>query len=175
MIKEKLLEKFNLIIKLCNESNEILDDLQKLEYYFDKQIKNSDHILLDNDKDDYIFYRDIINNSIYFFKTSLLVRKKKIYHDLNKIISVLKFDIEFTDLNIDNFEKFIDNYEELKNEFKTKINKDLEWLKPDKNILHLQSKFDVIDKEITEDLENNYKILLHLNMLLNLEKDFYTN
>ena len=51
----------------------------------------------------------------------------------------------------------------------------MEWLKPDKNILHLQSKFDVIDKELIEDLENNYKILLHLNMLLNLEKDFYTN
>ena len=174
-MKEKLIDIFKQIINLCNDINDILDNLQKLENYFEKQIKNSDHILLDNDKDDYIFYRDIINNSIYFFKTSLIVRKKKLYHDLNKISNMLKFDIEFTNLNIEYFEKFLDNYEELKNEFKNKLNKDLEWLKPDKNILHLQSKFDVIDKELIEDLENNYKILLHLNMLLNLEKDFYTN
>jgi hypothetical protein len=159
-MKEKLIEKFNLIINLCNESVNILEDLQKLENYFEKQIKNSDHILLDNDKDDYIFYRDIINNSVYFFKTSLIVRKKKIFHDLNKITT---------------FEKFIDLYEGLKEDFKNKLNKELEWLKPDKNVLHLQSKFDVIDKELEEDLENNYKILLHLNMLLNIEKDFYTN
>jgi hypothetical protein len=174
-MKEKLIDIFKQIINLCSDTNEILDNFQKLENYFEKQIKNSDHILLDNDKDDYIFYRDIINNSLYFFKTSLMVRKKKVYHDLNKICNMLKFDIEFTDLNVEYFEKFLDNYEELKNEFKNKLNKDLEWLKPDKNILHLQSKFDVIDKELNEDLENNYKILLHLNMLLNLEKDFYTN
>jgi hypothetical protein len=174
-MKEKLIEKFNLIINLCNESINILEDLHKLENYFEKQIKNSDHILLDNDKDDYIFYRDIINNSVYFFKTSLIVRKKKIFHDLNKICNMLKFDIEFIDLNINIFEKFIDIYENLKDEFKNKVNKELDWLKPDKNVLHLQSKFDVIDKELEEDLENNYKVLLHLNILLNIEKDFYTN
>ena len=174
-MKEKLMNIFKHIINLCNESNDILDKFQKLENYFEKQIKNSDHILLDNDKDDYIFYRDIINNSLYFFKTSLIVRKKKIFHDLNKISNILKFDIEFLDLDIEIFEKFLDNYDNLKNDFKNKTSKDLEWLKPDKNILHLQSKFDVIDKELIEDLKNNYKIILHLNMLLNLEKDFYTN
>ena len=111
------------------------------------------------------FYNSIISDSIYYFKNSIITRRKKLINDLSKLLSnfILNKIISFDDFTVIIFKQILnENYTILK-----RNNKDTskyKWIKDDNYL-------DIDNFEIKLDKILDYHIFILESFLLTLEKD----
>jgi hypothetical protein len=138
--------------------------------------KNKLEVLLDReDKDDIIFYKSLVNNSLFYLSKSLNVRKMKFKQDLNFIWQKIDEKKQYDEVNKINFMILLKQYKKMVEDViitQDAIKKDnikINWIKSDK-------------REHLKDLENSlYKILtFHLKLIKylclysELERKFYS-
>jgi len=135
-------------------------------------IKNNFKNLLGNqDKDDVLFYKSLIENSYFYFTNSLKIRQIKFLKDLNNLNSIF-IDKKLDEINKNNFIIIINNYkkicENINNSKKNNIS--FNWIKYDK----IDSITD-FETNMYELLNYHLKLICYLSICIDLEVEFYCN
>lgn len=136
------------------------------------EIKNNFKILLGNqDKDDILFYKSLIDNSYYYFTNSLKIRQLKFLKDINTIYSIIS-NKKFEEINKNNFLIIIKDYKNISETINNAKKKPilLNWIKDDK----VDSIID-FETNMHEVLNYHLKIICYLSICIDLEKEFFCN
>ena len=157
---EEIYNKYNELEILCTSNiNSILE------------IKNNlKNLLGHQDKDDMIFYKSIIDNSIFYLSNSLKIRKIKFLKDLNNIWQKINENKHIDELNKIYFQSLLKDYRKLAEEIiiTKKNNIILNWVKDDK-IENLQD----LENYFTDIMKYHLKLIESLLACIELEKNFY--
>ena len=160
LIWEDKFNKYNELEILCTTNiNNILE------------IKNNlKNLLGHQDKDDMIFYKSIIDNSIFYLSNSLKIRKIKFLKDLNNIWQKINENKHMNELNKIYFQSLLKDYRKLAEEIMItkKNNIILNWVKDDK-IENLQD----FENYFTDIMKYHLKLIESLSACVELEKNFY--
>ena len=136
------------------------------------EIKNNFKNLLGNqDKDDILFYKSLINNSNFYFTNSLKIRQMKFFKDLNNIYFILT-NKKFEEINKKNFMIIINDYKKISDIINNSKKKNilLNWIKYDK----IES-IDDFNNNMYEILNYHLKLISYLSICIDLENEFYCN
>jgi hypothetical protein len=156
-------EKFN---KYCDLEYSCINNINSIH-----EIKNNLKKLLGNqEKDDIVFYKSLIDNSHFYLSSSLKIRKIKFLKDLNYIWSKIDKRKQMDEVNKSNFTTLIKDYRKMSEDViqAKKNNTILTWVKDDK-IESLQD----LEKEFDEIMEYHIKLIEFFSATVELEKAFY--
>ena len=135
------------------------------------EIKNNlKNLLGHQDKDDMIFYKSIIDNSIFYLSNSLKIRKIKFLKDLNNIWNKINESKHMDELNKIYFQSLLKDYKQLAEEIMItkKNNIILNWVKDDK-IENLQD----FENYFSDVMKYHVKLIQSLTYCIEFEKTFY--
>ena len=136
------------------------------------EIKNNFKNLLGNqDKDDLLFYKSLIDNSYYYFTNSLKIRQIKFLKDINNIYSIISNN-KFNEINRNNFLILIKDYKNIIKNINNTKNKSilLNWIKDDKVDYIIE-----FETNMHEILNYHLKLICYLSICIDLEKEFFYN
>lgn len=135
------------------------------------EIKNNLKKLLGNqEKDDILFYKSLIDNSHFYLSSSLKIRKIKFLKDLNYVWSKIDKRKQMDEVNKSNFTTLLKDYRKMSDDViqAKKNNTILTWVKDDK-IESLQD----LEKEFIEIMDYHIKLIEFFSATVELEKAFY--
>jgi len=156
----------NLFIKYCECEKKCIDNIKSIG-----EIKMNLKSLLGNQKkDDFMFYKSLIENSYFYLSNSLKIRKIKILNDLNNIWSRIDERKHMDKINENNFSALIKDYTKLIDDIETakKNNTTLSWVKNNK----IESLYD-LEKDMYEILNYHLKLIDFFYLTVELEMTFY--
>jgi hypothetical protein len=135
------------------------------------EIKNNLPKLLGNQKkDDIVFYKALIENSVFYLINSLKIRKVKLIKDLNHVWAFLDNKKQIEELNKTNFQSLLKDYIKATDEINQakKNSTMLTWVKDDRveNISDMEGALDEI-------LEYHLKLIHFFHSSIELEKIFF--
>jgi hypothetical protein len=135
------------------------------------EIKNNLKKLLGNqEKDDILFYKSLIDNSHFYLTSSLKIRKIKFLKDLNYIWSKIDKRKNMDEVNKSNFTILLKDYNKMCEDIiqAKKNNTILIWVKDDKiESLH------ELEKEFEDIMDYHIKLIEFFSATVELEKAFY--
>ena len=182
-LKSNDIKKNNLKINIKNINNNILQWEEIYNKYNELEIlctsninsileikNNLKNLLGHQEKDDMIFYKSIIDNSIFYLSNSLKIRKIKFLKDLNNIWQKINEHKHIDELNKIYFQSLLKDYRKLAEEIiiTKKNNIILNWVKDDK-IENLQD----LENYFTDIMKYHLKLIESLLACVELEKNFY--
>lgn len=135
------------------------------------EIKINFNKLLGNQRrDDVLFYKSIIDNSLFYLNSSLKIKKIKFLKDLNYLWCKIDERRKMDELTKSNFDFLLKDYRKLSedNLLLKKTNNKLGWVK-DEKIKNLQE----LELEITEILNYHIKLIEFFHSSTEIEKVFY--
>ena len=135
------------------------------------EIKNNLIKLLGNqNEDDILFYKSIIDNSYFYLTNSLKIRKFKIIKDINIIWKKIIPNKSMNELNKNIFQVLLKDYEKMsKNIYNARINNTtLIWVKNDM----IESLYK-IETELTEIMIYHNNLIEKIYRMIDLDKSFY--
>lgn len=134
-------------------------------------IKNDlESVLEYENKDDIIFYKSLVNNSLFYLSKSLNIRKMKFLNDLNMIWIMIDEKKQYYEITKNNFMDLLKEYKKIADDVilmhdNIKIN----WIKSDK-LEHLKN----IENYLYKILNFHLKLIKYLCLYSELEKNFYS-
>jgi len=135
------------------------------------EIKNNFNKLLGNQrKDDVLFYKSIIDNSLFYLNSSLKIKKIKFLKDLNYMWGKIDERKKMDEVTKTNFDFLLKDYRKLYEDILLlkKSNNKLGWVK-DERTQDLQE----LELEITEILNYHIKLIEFFHSSTEIEKAFY--
>ena len=153
---------FNNILSLYSECN---NNLNLILNQYNNIKKNISH----QKNDDILFYNSILKDTIFYYKNSIIVRKKKfIYdiHEIEKFFDKKKIVIK-NDITLEDFELILNSYTEVSSKSNTT---ELKWIKDDFIVSLLEW-----EKDLKYTLHYHTYYISHLNKMIKNDATFYTD
>jgi len=157
-------ESFQTYTHYFNKCKELIDKLKIQKENLNEYIKNQD-------KDDLLFYKSMIDGVVHYYNSKLFIYKKKLFHDLTFIYK--KLNDEVYKINcFEDFKKLMTKYikiSQILENNKKNISQTINWVKDDK-LNCIKS----IEEYIFKSLEYHNKLIKHLHDILQLESNFHS-
>ena len=134
-------------------------------------IKNNLKKLLGNqENDDIVFYKSLIDNSHFYLSNSLRIRKIKFLQDMNFLLSQIDERKKMNEVNKNNFLSLLKDYRKLSEDILSAKNNNtmLTWVKDDK-VNNLNS----FEKDFNDVMSYHSKLINFFASSVELERAFY--
>jgi hypothetical protein len=155
--------KFNNYLELEAKCISNIEQITEIKINFNKLLGNQR-------KDDILFYKSILDNSLFYLNSSLKIKKIKFLKDLNYIWDKIDERKKMDEVIITNFDFLLKDYRKLSEDILLlkKSNNRLGWVKDEKT-QDLQE----LELEITEILNYHIKLIGFFYSSTEIEKVFY--
>jgi hypothetical protein len=156
-------EKFNNYLESESKCISNIEQITEIKTNFNKLLGNQR-------KDDVLFYKSILDNSLFYLNSSLKIKKIKFLKDLNYIWDKIDARKKMDEVTTTNFDFLLKDYRKLSEDILLlkRSNNRLGWVK-DERIQDLQE----LEIEITEILNYHIKLIEFFYSSTEIERAFY--